>query len=110
MQVMSTDAEIRANAAFPMVVRAARLRTRVFWGGLPLFAVAAFYGVDKDHTWTILIAILLSLAGVAGQLYGFRQARRPLLQISDDSAVQARATKLATDDAKPRPLRWLPGA
>jgi hypothetical protein len=110
MHANSTDAEIRGNAAFPLVVRAARLRARVFWLGLPVFAAVSLYGTVKHHSWAIVLAALTSVAGVAGQLYGFRQARQPLSQISDDRAVQDRATKLATDDAKPRLLRRVPGA
>ena len=110
MQAVPTDAEIRANAAFPLVVRAARLRAQAFWGVLPLFVLAVLYAVGTGHIWAIGVAMLLSLASVAGQLYGFRRASQPLLQISDESAVQARATKLATDDAKPRLLRWPPHA
>lgn len=109
MQASSRDAEIRASAAFPLVVRAARLRTRLFWGGLLLFGIVAFCREDLGNTWSFVIAIPLYLAGVAVQVHYLRQARLPLLQISDDSAVQARATKLAADDAKPRLLRWLPG-
>ena len=59
MQAVSTDAEIRANAAFPLVVRAYRLKTRMFWGVLPLFALAALCGVGKGHTWAIVVAMRL---------------------------------------------------
>ena len=105
---MPTDDEIRGHRAFPRVVRAARVNSRIFWGGLPLFAIAAVYGFREDRVWAMALAGLLAAGGVVGQMYGFRRADQPLSEISLDKPVRERAWKLATTDAKPRLVRWLP--
>jgi len=110
MQANPTDAEIRANVAFPRVLRAARINSRVFWGGLPFFVATAIYWILQHHMWTIVVGVLLAVGNVAGQLYGFRQSRRSLSDISEIQQVRGRAWKLATVDAKPRLVGWLPGA
>jgi hypothetical protein len=108
MQPTIADAEIRSNAAFPQVVRVARSNNWLFWWGIPLYAIPTIYGVFAHHRWAIVVAAVVAAADVAGQLYGFRRARKPLADISDQSPVRDRAWKLAASDAKPRMLRGLP--
>jgi hypothetical protein len=105
-----TDDEISAHAAFGRVVGAARLNNLVFWIGLPLFAAIGVYGTIEHHEWAIVLAGLLAVANVAGQMYGFHSAREPLLEISEDNRVRARAWRLASIAARPRLLRRGPGA
>jgi hypothetical protein len=110
MQAGTTDAEIRASAVFPLIVHAARINVGAVGGVAPLFIAAAAYGIFGHHVWAIVVALLLSVANVGGQLYGFRLSRPSLAQISDDKSVRDRAWKLATTDATPRALRWMPGS
>ncbi|HEY1484479.1 MAG TPA: hypothetical protein VGF84_00160 [Micromonosporaceae bacterium] len=105
-----TDAEIRTSAVFPQIVHAARINVGAVWGVAPLFVAAGAYGIFGHHVWAIVVALLLSVANVGGQLYGFRLSRPSLARISDDKSVRDRAWKLATADATPRAVRWIPGS
>jgi hypothetical protein len=95
VQAIPTEAEIRANVAFPRVVRAAWIYAWVFWGGLPLFIAAAVYGVFEHHVWAIVVAALLAVGNT---------------DISEDKQVRDQAWKLAKSDTTPRLVRWIPGA
>jgi len=109
MQPMLTDDEIRSSPAFPRVVNAYRLNNRIFWGGLPFFSAAGIYAVFEGHRWAFVVAGVLAVGNVAGQLYGFRRARLALADISSSPTVKERAHQLANSAAKPRLARWLPG-
>ncbi len=109
MSITPTDADIHANMAFPAVARAARVHGLAFWGVLPFFVIAAASWALHHRTWVAVVALLISMTSVAGQIYGFRLARTPLRDLSDDEQIRQRAWKLATTAAKPRLIRWVPG-
>jgi len=108
MQPRPTDDEIRAHPAFPRVLAGYRLYHWVFWGGLPFFIAAVAYATTQHAAWAYVVAGVLSLGNVAGQVYGFKRARRAVLDISTSRAVQQRADRLATKEGKPWFVRWLP--
>jgi hypothetical protein len=104
---MATDDEIRASPAFPRLVHALQINSRIFWAGLPLFVAASIYGISQRVAWAQITALLLAVGNVCAQLYGIRQARQSASEISSSRVVQARAQNLADEAAKPRLLRWL---
>ncbi len=105
MQTIPTADEIRAYPAFGRVKAAATWNGPVAELALVLFLVAAGYGVYARHMWAIVVAGVISLAGVGVQLYGFRKGREPLLEISEDDKVRAAVWKLAARDVAVRPWR-----
>ena len=110
MQPTLTDDEIRSNPAFPRVVNAYRLNNGVFWGGLPFFSAFGIYAVFEERRWAFVVAGLMAVGNVCGQIYAHRRARLAAADVSTEPAIQARAHQLASRDAKPWPVRWLPGA
>jgi len=110
MHPVLTDDEIRSNPAFPRVVNSYRLNNRIFWGGLPFFSAVGIYAVFAGPRWAFVVAGVMAVGNVLGQIYAHRRARLAAADVSTEPAIQARAHQLASSAAKRRLVRWLPGA
>jgi hypothetical protein len=110
MQPTFTDDQIRANAAFPELVRVLRTVNWIFWSVLPVFVAFSVCGVFLGMHWALAVAAVLAVGNAGGQVYARRRARRLLAEISSSPAALSRAWRLAYDAAKLRFVRWVPGA
>jgi len=97
-----TDADIRANGAFPLVARIARQNNLFCYAcGLIALVGACLAVFDDRTTWGFIVVGVTAVIGLAGQLYNFRRANGPLSQLSGDQHARDRAWVLATG-------RWAP--
>ena len=96
-----TDADIRANGAFPLVARIARQNNLFCYACGLITLVGACLAVFDDRTLGFIVVGVVSVIGLAGQFYNFRRANVPLSQLSDNKGARDRAWVLATG-------RWAP--